>query len=186
MVAARATGAPTGRLAPARPGRRYLAAGAGLLGLLLLWLLALDRPLLCPCGVARLWGPDHDSQHFSDWYSLLHLSFGLGLALLVAHFQPVWPLPLKLVIALGSSALWESIENLPVVIARFNMPGAHGSYSGDTILNALGDTVFVLAGFLLAQRLQPRSLVIAALFIEVAVWLAIRDGLLVGTIRLIF
>ncbi|HEX8401524.1 MAG TPA: DUF2585 family protein [Allosphingosinicella sp.] len=181
---ASARGAPAGGFGPIRSGWSDAAAAAGLVAVLLIWLTALNRPLLCPCGAVRFWAPDHDSQHLSDWYSLLHISFGFGLALLVNHVQPAWPLPRKGLVVLASSALWEGIENLPVVIARFNTPGAPGSYGGDTIVNALGDTIFVLGGFLLATRVRPGIVVVAALLIEAAVWFAIRDGLLVGTLRL--
>lgn len=167
-------------------GATYAAVALLSLAALVVWLLALGRPLICDCGTVRLWAPGDDSQHFSDWYSWLHLSFGLGLFLLVTHFQPRWPLAPKLFIAVIGSVAWEAIENLPGVIALFNPPGEQGSYRGDTVLNALGDTGFVLAGAALAARLSTRAIVLLAVLIEVAVWLAIRDGLVVGSAKLAF
>ena len=161
-----------------------LLAGMMALGLLLLWLLSLGRPLVCTCGTVRLWAPTQDSQQLADWYSLLHVTFGLALFALTRHFQPHWPLaPVALVALLGIVA-WEAVENLPAVIAAFNPPGGP-SYAGDTVLNAFGDTGFVIAGCLLAARSSRRSILFAAGLIEVIVWNAIGDGLLVGTARLL-
>ena len=151
---------------------------------MILWLQALGRPVLCSCGILRLWGPHHDSQHLSDWYSLLHLSFGLALYVLIARFQPRWPMSLQAVVALFGSVTWEAVENLPAVIAMFNAGGSQ-DYSGDTILNALGDTAFVLAGCLLAARLSTRAIVSVAAAIEATTWLAINDSIVVGAARLL-
>ncbi len=170
----------------ARHGRitLHVVASLAVLAALVLWMQALGRPLFCPCGTVRLWAPAHDSQQFADWYSLLHVSFGLGLFLLVDHFQPRWPAAPRALVALLSSTVWEAIENLPAVIARFNAPGA--SYSGDTILNAMGDTLFVMIGFALAARLSARATWLAVASVEIATWFAIRDGFLAGTARLLF
>jgi hypothetical protein len=164
---------------------RYVACGALALALLSLWLHGLGRPLVCACGTIRLWAPSQDSQQLADWYSLLHVTFGLGLFVFVRRFQPAWPLPPIMLAALLSSVAWEAIENLPVVIAQFNSPAAGRPYAGDTILNALGDTFCVVAGCLFAARASGRTILLAALMIEAAVWLAIQDGLLVGTAKLL-
>lgn len=164
-----------------------LHAGAAMLAVaaLIAWLQLLGRPLVCPCGIVRLWAPLHDSQHLADWYSLLHISFGLGLFAVVAAFQPRWRFPLRLAVAVLGSVAWEAIENVPAVIALFNEPAGAASYRGDTILNALGDTFFVAIGCGIAARLPWRAVLAVAGLIELGVWVAIRDGLIVGLVRLI-
>jgi hypothetical protein len=186
MIAAGIREARAPGLVASRQGWLCAAAAVGSLGLLTLWLLALGRPLLCPCGAVQLWAPAQDSQQLADWYSLLHVTFGLGLFTLVRHFQRDWPLSLATLVALMGSVAWEAIENLPPIIALFNPPGASQAYVGDTVLNALGDSVFVVGGSLLASSISVRGALLTALLIEVAVWFAIRDGLLVGTARLLF
>ena len=170
---------------PSRQNWSCAAAAFAALGLLTVWLLALGRPLVCPCGVVRLWAPAQDSQQLADWYSLLHVTFGLGLFTLVRRFQPQWPLSLVTLVAVLGSVAWEAIENLPPVIALFNPAGATQSYAGDTVLNALGDSLFVVAGCLIASGTSRRTVLLTAVLIEVVVWFAIEDGLVVGTAKLL-
>ena len=77
------------------------------------------------------------------------------------------------------------IENTPWIIAAFGKSEIGANYAGDTIVNSLGDSVFVLTGFVAALRL-PLMLVIAlALIAEAAVTIAINDGLVLSTARFI-
>ncbi|HEX8444319.1 MAG TPA: DUF2585 family protein [Allosphingosinicella sp.] len=155
------------------------------LALLTAWLLVLGRPLVCPCGVVRLWAPAQDSQQLADWYSLLHVTFGLGLFTLVRRFQPRWPLALVTLVAVIGSVAGEAVENLPALIALFNPPGESRSYAGDTVLNAIAGTLSVVAGCLIAARTSTRAALLMAILIEIIVWAAIGDGLIVGSARLL-
>ena len=185
MIAAGFKGVLAPGLTPSREGWLCAAAAIAALGLLTLWLLALGRPLVCVCGTVQLWAPAQDSQQLADWYSLLHMTFGLGLFGLIRRFQPDWPLARVMLAALIGSITWEAIENLPVVIAMFNPPTGAQSYSGDTVLNAFGDSLFVVGGSLLASSTSVRGVLVMAGLIELAVWFAIRDGLLIGSARLL-
>jgi hypothetical protein len=186
MIAAVFRGALASSFIPSRQGWLCAAAGVGAFGLLTLWLLALGRPLVCTCGTVQLWAPAQDSQQLADWYSLLHVTFGMGLFILVRRFQPDWPLSRMTLTALMGSVAWEAIENLPAVIALFNPPPGGGeAYGGDTVLNAIGDSLFVVGGALLASCTSIRGVLLAAGLIELAVWIAIRDGLLIGSVRLL-
>lgn len=60
-----------------------------------------------------------------------------------------------------------------------------GVYRGDSIVNALGDTGFVALGFLAAHTLPRWSVVAGGLLAEVSVVLAIHDGFVLGTARLV-
>lgn len=170
------------RLSPS--GLLHAGAAALAIAVLVVWLQLLGRPFLCPCGTVRLWAPSHDSQHVSDWYSLLHLSFGLGLFVVVAAFQPRWSSSAQALVAVLGSAVWEAVENIPAVIALFNPPAGGLVYRGDTILNALGDIAFVILGCSIAARLPLRVILMSAVLIELSVWLAIRDGIVIGAARL--
>jgi len=155
---------------------------------MLLWLHLLNRPAFCPCGTVSLWGgglPQEDSQQFADWYSLLHGMFGMGLFLLLRRVQPSWPIGKAALVALASSAAWEAVENIPTVIGWFGAVGDGPAYAGDSMFNALGDTLFVMLGFQLASRLSAGKLMLAIVAAEVTVGLAAHDGVILGSLRLL-
>ncbi|MCJ8521730.1 hypothetical protein ABID21_004909 [Pseudorhizobium tarimense] len=151
-------------------------------------LLLLGRSWFCTCGFVRLWqgalDPRQNSQQLMDHYSLLHLAFGAGLFVWLNAIRPHWPLVRLATYAIASSALWEIVENLPLVIQLFGNDGSGLHYSGDSIVNSLSDTLFVLLGFLLASRLSTGLAVAAILFLEVATYLMIGDGVVAGILRI--
>lgn len=176
---------------PAFAGGLAAQAGwtLGLALLLVLWLLAVGRPLICPCGTVSFWVGDvhspETSQQFADWYSLLHVVFGFALFVFLHRMKPQWSTGQKFVVAMASSVAWEAVENLPPIIALFgNAPGAP-AYAGDSILNAVADTLFVALGFLLASRLPVLALVALALGLELLVLAQAGDGYLLGSLRLV-
>ena len=151
------------------------------------WLWLLGRPLAPP--ELRLWSGDlsaaGNSQHLSDGYSLLHLSFGALIAALMRRFNPgLGGGRLALTVVL-SAAVWEAVENLPVMVAMFNAPAGAASYRGDSIVNALGDIACACAGFLLARRLSWHGIAAMLVGIELACAFLIGDGLAWGTLRLL-
>lgn len=144
------------------------------------------RSLICPCGV-KLWlqasTGEENSQHVADWYSISHLIAGMGFAAVMIWTSPKWPFGWKLVAAAAFSAGWEIAENTPWIVTAFaNM--AHGEhYTGDTILNSMFDTIFVLAGFGVALSLPRFTTIVLAVVLDVATYAAIGDSLAVGTLR---
>lgn len=161
----------------------------GLGALLVLWLAAVGRPLICPCGTVTLWVGDvnspQTSQQFADWYSLLHVVFGFALWLFLDWMKPQWSTGQKFVVAIASSVAWEAVENLPPIIALFgDSPGAP-PYEGDSILNAVADTIFVAAGFLAARFMPVPVVLFAAFALELIVLNEAGDGYLLGSLRLL-
>ncbi|SFF26838.1 Protein of unknown function [Aureimonas phyllosphaerae] len=149
----------------------------------------MGRPLVCDCGTIRLWdGDPHSpgsSQQFADWYSALHVVFGIGLYLALHRARPHWPTSWLLLTALASSGVWEVMENSPWIIAMFGQAVGAPEYHGDSVFNALGDTVFVALGFLAARALPLKGTIGLVLLFELAIALAIRDGFVLGTLRLL-
>ncbi|MDY8107994.1 DUF2585 family protein [Fulvimarina sp. 2208YS6-2-32] len=147
------------------------------------------RPLLTPDHPFQLWstalGAGDNSLHLTDPYSLSHALFGIGLFFLVDGLKPGWPLAPKLVVAVAGSTVWELVENTPFVIDLFNDASKEGAYQGDSIANALGDTAFVMLGFLFAARVPVVVALAAGLGLEIAVGVLIDDGLLIGTLKLL-
>lgn len=149
----------------------------------------MGRPLVCDCGPIRLWdGDPHSpgsSQQFADWYSALHVVYGIGLFLALQRARPHWPTSWLFLTALASSAVWEVMENTPWIIAMFGSAVGAPDYHGDSVLNALGDTVFVALGFGAARTLPLKGTIALVLVLELAIALAIRDGFVLGTLRLV-
>ena len=158
-------------------------------GAVVLWLWLLGRSLL-PASVPLQWWSGstlsaHNSQHLTDYYSLLHAMSGAALFFAARALRTAWPLHRRLLLAMACSGLWEVIENTPGVIALFNDPAGLHVYGGDSIVNALSDTAFVALGFLAAHHM-PRWVIIAAgVLAEIGVAVVIHDGFVLGTARII-
>lgn len=165
------------------------AIALGTLVIMLAWLRFMDRPWVCPCGTIALWdGDPHSpgaSQQFADWYSLLHVALGMGLYAALSRARPHWPLSWTLLLAVGSSAIWEMVENTSFVVALFDGAAGAPSYSGDSVLNAFGDTVFVTLGFLYARAVPLWGSILTLVLIEASIALAIQDGFILGTLRVL-
>jgi hypothetical protein len=152
----------------------------------MLWLEG--RPAWCKTGFA-LWSPAWNSctsQNFLDPYSLSHGLHG------VIFFWLLWPLsnrvPLawRLVAAMGLEIGWEVLENSPWVIARYRQDTAAFDYTGDTILNALGDVASAIVGFIFASRFSWKaSLAIFVVFELWMLWLA-HDNLTLNILMLLY
>lgn len=146
------------------------------------------RSMVCSCGV-KLWlgasTGEENSQHIADWYSLSHMIAGMGFAVVMVWTSPTWPLGWKFVAAAAFSAGWEIAENTPWIIAAFSSLTLGEHYTGDTILNSLFDTLFVLAGFGLALSMPFLGAATIAALLELATYLAIGDSLIVASWRFV-
>src|SRR6478672_2510884 len=110
-------------------------------------LLAMGRNPICTCGTLELWVGARDSpktsQMLADWYSLSHVVHGLifyALLWLVARRLGVGP---RFLIALFIEAIWEVIENTPMVIDRYRATTAALGYTGDSVINSLSDILMM-------------------------------------------
>lgn len=175
----------TGEPFPSGLAGRLLTAAA-LLGVLVLWLSLMGRPLTCRCGTVAFWpgGRTGNSQQFSDWYSLLHVIFGMALFVFADRLRPGWRIGGKLLAVLLGHTIWEIVENTPLVIAIFSDAAGAPAYAGDSILNSLGDTAYAMSGALAASRLPLAAAASLAIALEIAVSLAIGDGFVLGTLQL--
>jgi hypothetical protein len=71
------------------------------------------------------------------------------------------------------------------VIDRYRAETAALGYTGDTIVNSLGDLTCALAGFLVAQKLGALRSIIVFLVLELILVLWIHDSLLLQLLMLI-
>ena len=155
---------------------------------LLLWFEG--RLLLCACGYFSFWIGDtcssNNSQQLSDPYSFTHILHGFLLfwvvLLLFRKLAPAW----QVCIALALEAAWEVFENTPFVIDRYRAGTAALGYTGDTIVNSLGDLACALLGFLIARKLGLRWSIVVFVIVELILVVWIKDGLLLQILMLVF
>lgn len=158
-----------------------LMGGAGLA------MLAFGRSLVCPCGSIRLASGPADltevSQQFSDWYTPSHVVHGLLLYGAAWWLLPQLALLWRMVATLAVEALWEVIENAGPIIRRFREDAAELGAVGDTVLNAEGDILAMLAGFWLARFLPVWASGVLAVALELLAFWFIRDGLVLIVLK---
>lgn len=155
---------------------------------LALW--AEGRLLACECGVFRVWVGDtcssENSQQLFDPYSFTHILHGFLLfwlvALLFRNISPAWQLSLAAVL----EAVWEVFENTDFVINRYREQTAALGYTGDTVVNSLGDLFCAIAGVLIARKLGWFRSLILFLLLEVVLLIWIHDSLLLQILMLIY
>ena len=146
------------------------------------------RLWLCACG-PRFWSGNtcssENSQQFLDPYSFTHVLHGIVffslLKLLLPRVRPMWRFCLTIAIEAG----WELLENTNLVINRYREATAALGYTGDTVVNSLGDILCCALGFMIARALGRRRSVILFVATEVVLLFWIRDGLILNIIMLI-
>ncbi len=125
-----------------------------------------------------------NSQHPADPYIWLHLGFGAALAVFFATIRPNWPRADILLLVIFCAAVWEIVENTPLVIGLFTYDGQETmGYSGDSLPNSLMDSAAASIGALGAFMLPRRLALSLVVMIELSVSLAIGDGYLIGLLR---
>ena len=144
----------------------------------------------CACGQWNLWAGDpqssHSSQHLFDPYSFTHILHGVlicGLfALGLPRLDRAWTLPLAVLL----EAAWEILENSPFIIDRYRTATIALGYTGDSIVNSLGDILSCSLGFLAARRIGWRWSIALVVATELILLFWIRDNLLLNIVMLIW
>lgn len=147
------------------------------------------RLWICACGTIKLWVGNtctsDNSQHILDPFSFTHVLHGVAffwiIAWLGARLRSSW----QVVLAIALEGAWEIFENTNFIINRYRTATAALGYTGDTVVNSIGDILCCLAGFLIARRLGfVRSLILFVL-IELVLMVWINDSLLLQILMLI-
>jgi hypothetical protein len=145
------------------------------------------RPVWCKSGLA-FWSPAWNSctsQNFLDPYSLSHVLHGVIFFWLLRPFADRMSLSWRLIAALALEIGWELLENSPWIIERYRQDTAAFDYTGDSIVNALGDVASAVVGFVIASRFSWRVSVVLFMALELwMLWLA-HDNLTLNVIMLV-
>ena len=146
--------------------------------------------LICKCGYVAVWYGDvfdsGNSQHLIDWYSFGHLNHGIlfyGLLWLVARKKSFnW----RMVAAFLTAVVWEIGENTDLVMHRFREVTMSLDYYGDSVINSVSDSLFMLVGFWLASVIPVWASFAVVLGSEAFTTWMVRDGLALDTLMLVY
>ena len=176
------------------PHRRAVIASVVLALLAGAILLAMGRNPICECGTVKLWHgvvqSSENSQHLTDWYAPSHFTHGLIMYFFAWLLWKKWklfggrPIRWALPIAVAVEAAWEIMENTPLVIDRYRAVTVSFGYSGDSVVNSLGDIGWMIVGFLAASRIPAWASVALAVFLELLTLWTIRDNLTLNVVML--
>ena len=144
----------------------------------------------CACGEIQVWvaaaQSSHTSQHLLDPYSFSHVQHGLVLFCVVSWLAKKWHWKWQLWLTVLIEAGWEILENTPWVISRYRESTAALGYTGDSVLNSVGDILSCAAGFMIARRLGWNATWVLFAAIEALMLVTIRDSLLLNVLMLVW
>ena len=159
-------------------------------------LAGMGQDLWCARGDLAPWAGDiwsaHNSQHLADPYTFTHMLhgvvfygiFALGLARWLGEQA-------RLVVSVGVEALWELLENSPMVIDRYRESATAQDYYGDSVANSVADIGACVLGYLLVMEARRRgapwwSLVLGFFAVEAFLTAWVRDSLILSSLSLIY
>ena len=147
------------------------------------------RSLLGPDGKFGLWDNNiwgsENSQRLADVYSFSHIIHGIIFYVLLSLVARKLPLKYRFVGALLIEALWEILENSPLIINRYREATIALGYVGDSILNSICDIGMVIIGFIIAKSYKAWVSIMLIIVLEIGCLFWVRDNLTLNVIMLV-
>ena len=173
-----------------RTVRNSLLITAGFIAATAAILYTMGQPLICKCGYVKLWHgvvfSSENSQHLSDWYTPSHIIHGILFYGFFTLILPKASINVRLTLALIVECAWEILENTDMIINRYREATISLDYFGDSIINSVFDTLWMILGFLVAARLPVWATIAIAIVFEIVVGVMIRDNLTLNVIMLLW
>jgi len=162
---------------------------AGIMAVMVFLLHRQERIWWCACGELYPWAGDiwsaHNSQHWLDPYSFTHVLHGVLFCGLLAWLLPRLSGSWRLTLSIALEAVWEVLENSPLIIQRYREATIGLGYEGDSIANSLADILCCTLGFLLARRLGFRWSALLFVVTELVLLVWVRDNLTLNILMLL-
>ena len=159
----------------------------GLAIFLTLW--SWGQPLICTCGEVKLWinsiWSSGNSQHIADWYTLSHIVHGLMIVPIGRVIFPRVTFPWLFAVALVTGVAWEIVEHTNFVLDQFRATTVNQGYLGDSVLNAVADYVFMMAGFFVGWMMRPLWTLALIVTLELSAAMIARDSLILEAVMLV-
>lgn len=146
------------------------------------------RPGWCKYGFAIWTGAwTHcTSQNLFDPYTLSHVLHGVILYWMLRPLANRIDLSWRMIAALLLEIGWELLENSAWVIERYRQDTAALDYTGDSILNSLGDVAAAVVGFAFASRFSWKASLAMFVVFELGMLLFARDNLTLNVLMLLW
>ncbi len=181
---------------PAKSGpaeRLFTGPVMAMLGALLvvhaLTLHVMGRIVWCKCGfglwTSEAWGSE-TSQMLADPYSATHVLHGILFYAGLWLAAPRVSLRTRFLVAVLVEVAWEVFENTPFVIDRYRAATASLDYTGDSVLNSIGDVLSAILGFWLAARLSWKWTLALVIVTELVLLVTIRDNLTLNIVMILY
>jgi hypothetical protein len=186
-----AQGKDHGLMAPTWIKRHRVALAVTAITAMLVLVVRLEgRVWFCECRTLLFWIADayssHTSQHLLDPYTLSHVQHGLLLYWGLVWLAPRWSWQARLVAATAIEAAWEILENSEFVVNRYREATAALGYTGDSVVNSLGDLLACVLGFAIAGKIGWRWTAAIYVAVELTMLWWIRDSLLLNVLMLFY